>query len=61
MKSKDNKKTLKSIILNWYENTRLHRWWFNRRNGVIILSKKEFDTFCLKFGVKQNIIVEEVS
>lgn len=38
-------------IKNWYKTTSLHFWFYNRKNGIKILSEKEFN------NLKSDVVI----
>lgn len=58
----DTKKSVKkktAKVKDWYKNTRLFIWSHNRKNGVKILSEKEYLQLLQEGKIKYVVIEEE--
>lgn len=55
----DSGKDLWGDVKSWYKNTRLYMWNKNRKNGVKILSEREYNRLLRNGQIKYVIIEEE--
>ena len=53
------RKSIKESISKWYKGTRLFMWSNNRKNGVTILSEKEYHRLLEEGKIKYVVIEEE--
>lgn len=56
---KDMFSDMKSTVKDWYKNTRFHMWRTNRKNGVKILSDRQYRILQREGKLKGYIIVKE--
>lgn len=54
-----DRKSIKKSISKWYKGTRLFMWSNNRKNGVTILSEKEYRRLLEEGKIKYVVIEEE--
>jgi len=54
----DERKQMKKSVKDWYKKTRLFMWSSNRKNGITIISEKEYNRM-LKNGEIKYVVIEE--
>ena len=55
----DERRYIKNTLKKWYRGTRLFMWNNNRKNGVKILSEREYNRMLTEGKIKYVVIEEE--